>query len=352
MPAESMTPKERWQAVLSGKTPDRVPMDYWATSETTDMILEHLGCSDEMEMCRRLHLDMAVKVEPDFVGPTIPKDSDIFGCRYRELDYGSGNYRECIFHPLAQYKSIEDMEKGYRWPGPDWWDYSSIPSQIEKKESYPILAGHYEPFLTYKYLRGQERALMDLVENPDFVHFCLDKLFHLKFTEIQRMYEQIPGKVTITYVAEDMGSQEDLMISPAHIREFLLPKMKKVIDYIHSQGAFAFHHNDGSIRRIIPDMIAAGIDILNPLQWRAKNMDRRELKKDFGHKVVLHGAMDNQQTLPFGSVADVRAEVLENLQILGAGGGYILAPCHNIQPITPIENILAMYETGYEYGWA
>jgi uroporphyrinogen decarboxylase len=351
MPIESMTPKERWRAVLSGKKPDRIPMDYWATPETTDMLLKHLGCSNELEMCRKLHLDMAVKVEPEYIGPPLPQTSDIYGCRYRELDYGTGTYRECVFHPLASCHSIEEVESQYRWPDPDWWDYSSIRSQIENREAYPILAGHYEPFLIYKNLRGQEKAFMDLVINPAMVHFCLDKLFYLGFEEIQRLYEQIPGKVTLTYVAEDMGGQEDLLISPAHIREFLLPKMKQVIDFIHSQGAFAFHHNDGSIRRILPDMIAAGIDILNPIQWRAKNMDRKELKKDFGNAVVLHGAMDNQHTLPFGRVADVRAEVVDNLQILGAGGRYVLAPCHNIQSITPIENILAMYEAGYEYGW-
>lgn len=346
-----MTPKERWMAVLAGKKPDRVPMDYWATSETTSMLLKHLGCSNELEMCRRLHLDMAVKVEPNYVGPALPRSSDVFGCRFRELDYGHGTYRECVFHPLASFESPKKVEREYRWPDPGWWDYSTIPYHIQKKEDYPILAGHYEPFLIYKNLRGQERAFMDLVENPELVHYCLEKLFDLSFTEIRRMYERIPGRVTLTYVAEDMGGQEDLLISPADIREYLLPKMKKVIDFIHNQGAYAFHHNDGSIRRILPDMIAAGIDILNPIQWRSKNMDRRQLKEDFGRQVVLHGAMDNQHTLPFGSESDVRDEVLDNLQILGAGGGYILAPCHNIQPITPLGNILVMYETGYEYGW-
>jgi len=351
MPKESMTPKERWLAVLSRIKPDRVPMDYWATPETTAMLLKHLGCSTELEMCRKLHVDMAVKVKPVYVGPPVPQGCDIFGCRYKKMDYGTGIYKECVFHPLASYNSVEEVEDNYSWPHPDWWDYRSIRSQIGKKEDYPILAGHFEPFLIYKDLRGQEKAFMDLIENPEMVHYCLDQLFYIGFTEIRRMYEQIPGKVMSTYVAEDMGGQEDLILSPAHIREFLLPKMKQVIDFIHSKGAFAFHHNDGSIRRILPDMIAAGIDILNPIQWRSKNMDRKELKKDFGNQVILHGAMDNQHTLPFGCVQDVRAEVLENLNILGAGGGYILAPCHNIQTITPIENILAMYQTGYEYGW-
>lgn len=347
-----MTPKERWIAVLTRNKPDRIPMDYWATRETTAMLLKHLGCSNEWEMCRKLHVDMAVKVNPKYIGPLFPKDQDIFGCRFRQVNYGSGIYRECIFHPIALYDSVEDVKRNYRWPNPRWWDYRSIRSQIEKKDDFPILAGHYEPFLIYKDLRGQEKAFIDLVEKPELVHFCLDKIFDLGFTEIQRMYEQIPGKVMLTYVAEDMGGQEDLMLSPTHIREFLLPKMKRVIDFIHNQGAFAFHHNDGSIRRIIPDMVAAGIDILNPIQWRSKNMDREGIKQDFGNDVILHGAMDNQHTLPFGSVEDVKSEVKENLRILGTNGGYILAPCHNIQPITPVENILAMYETGYEYGWA
>lgn len=98
-------------------------------------------------------------------------------------------------------------------------------------------------------------------------------------------------------------------------------------------------------------MIEAGIDLLNPIQWRSRGMDRDGLKRDFGDKIIFHGGMDNQYTLPFGTLKEVRQEVLDNLEILGEGGGYILAPCHNIQPLTPPENVVAMYETCYEYGW-
>jgi len=80
-------------------------------------------------------------------------------------------------------------------------------------------------------------------------------------------------------------------------------------------------------------------------------MEREGLKRDFGDKVVFHGGVDNQYTLAFGSVEEVRREVMDNIRILGEGGGYILAPCHNIQAVSPPENIVAMYETGYEYGW-
>lgn len=116
----------------------------------------------------------------------------------------------------------------------------------------------------------------------------------------------------------------------------------------HSHGVYVFFHSDGAVRKIIPDMVEAGIDVLNPIQWRCKGMDREKLKRDFGSKVVFHGGMDNQQTLAFGLEKQVRQEVRDNLNILGKGGGYILAPCHNIQPVTPIRNILAMYEEAYK----
>jgi uroporphyrinogen decarboxylase len=99
-------------------------------------------------------------------------------------------------------------------------------------------------------------------------------------------------------------------------------------------------------------MIDAGIEVLNPLQWRCKGMDREGLKRDFGDRLVFHGGVDNQQTLAFGTVEEVRREVIANLRILGAGGGYILAPCHNIQAVSPPGNIVAMYETAYKFGWS
>jgi uroporphyrinogen decarboxylase len=124
--------------------------------------------------------------------------------------------------------------------------------------------------------------------------------------------------------------------------------MKRMNDLAHRNGVYVFFHSDGAINQIIPDMIGIGIDILNPIQWRCRDMDRAQLKRDYGDKVIFHGAMDNQQTLPFGSTEDVRAEVRENINTLGRSGGYILAPCHNIQPITPTGNILAMYHEAHQ----
>ena len=379
MPKEQLTPRERWVAVLTRQKPDRVPMDYWGTPEATARLIRHLGLSHSSEqllakdltlpaveanmlraegprarreLLKQLHVDFVVGVAPRYSGPSLPSNEDVFGCRYQDVDYGSGSYAECVHAPLAQYKSVDEIEANYHWPDPDWWDYSEISAQIKGWENYPIQGGYCEPFLKYKELRGDEQAYMDMALNPELVQYCLDKLFNLAFIETTRIYEQIPGQVLLTYVAEDMGGQENLLISPAHIRKFLLPGMRRVIDLVHQAGAYVFHHNDGNCRRILPDLVQAGIDVLNTIQWRCKDMEREGLKRDFGSRLVFHGGMDNQSTLPFGTVEDVRHEVLDNLRILGEEGGYILAPCHNIQVVSPPENIIAMYSAGYEYGWS
>ncbi len=352
MAKETMTSKERWLAVLGREKPDRLPMDYWATEEATHKLMKHLGCSDQWEMMGQLHIDPLITVSPAYTGPAFGSDSDMFGCDYRDIRYGTGVYRECVTYPLAGYDNVEEIEANYTWPTADWFDYSVVPDQIEGKEAYAIRGGGSEPFLTYTHLRGMEQAYMDLVLNPDMVHYCLDKLYDFCYENTRRIYEAIPGKVNISYVAEDMGSQESLLFSPKQIRTFFIPWMKRMINLAHQAGVYVFHHSDGAVRRIIPDMIAAGIDTLNPIQWRCKGMEREGLKRDFGDQVIFHGGVDNQETLAFGSVQDVREEVITNIQVLGKGGGYILAPCHNIQAISPPENIVAMYEMGYEYGWA
>ncbi len=345
-----MTPRERWLAVLSHKRADRIPADYRATPEATRKLLEHLGVADISQAYERLHIDPIVDVGPRYVGPTIPKNEDVFGIRYQDTDYGLGTYRDPIYHPLAQYETVEQIEANYEWPNPDWWDYSGIPEQIVGQEDQVIRGGGSEPYATYKWLRGVEQGYLDLIEKPEMVHYCLDKLYELCYQATLRTYEAIPGKVIWTWVAEDVGSQEGLLFSLEHIEEFFIPHMKRMIDLVHSAGAFAFHHSDGAVRENVPNMIAAGIDVLDPVQWRAKGMDREGLKRDFGDKLVFHGAMDNQHTLAFGSVREVRQEVLDNIRILGADGGYILGPCHNIQAVSPPQNIVTMYDTAYEAG--
>lgn len=352
MPVETMTPRERWLAVLRRETPDRVPTDYWATPEASARLVEHMGCGTIQEALARLHVDAVANVGPAYAGPPIAERHDAFGIRYRSIDYGTGAYSEAETHPLAAFESVEAIEAAYTWPRADWYDYSVIPAQVAAAGEAPVRGGGSEPFLTYCLLRGMEQAMMDMLEHPDIVDYCLGKLFDLAYETTLRTYEQASGRIMITYVAEDMGSQDRMMFSPAQVRRFLLPGMKRMIDLAHQAGAYVFHHNDGAVRPILPTMIEAGIDVLNPIQWRCPGMEREGLKRDFGDRIIFHGGVDNQYTLPMGTVAEVRREVADNLAILGAGGGYILAPCHNIKAVSPPENIVAMYETCYELGWS
>ncbi|MBN2311834.1 MAG: uroporphyrinogen-III decarboxylase-like protein [Candidatus Hydrogenedentes bacterium] len=350
MPKETMTPRERWLAVLNREKPDRIPMDYWATPEASDKLCAHLGC-DLATALERLHVDTPLTVGGRYVGPPPPAGEDVFGIRTRPIDYGTGTYNEVTNARLAAYNSVDEIEAAYTWPNPDWWEYAHLPDAVHGNEHRIVRGGGSEPFLIYKQLRGEQQAFLDLLMNPDIVHYCLDKLFELAYQNTLRIFDTIPGVVNITYVAEDLGGQESLMYSPGQIREYLLPRMKRMMDLTREHGSFVFTHTDGAVRDIIPDLIETGAQVLNPIQWVCPGMEREGLKRDFGDRLIFHGAMDNQRIVPFGTVDEVRQEVLDNYRILGAGGGYILCPCHNIQAVTPPENIVAMYETGYAEGW-
>ncbi|MEK7993660.1 MAG: uroporphyrinogen-III decarboxylase-like protein, partial [Planctomycetota bacterium] len=120
MRKETMSPRERWQAVLNRQKPDRVPMDYQATDEFTAKFKKHLNCSTLDEAYARLHIDRPLSVGAKYKGPALAPDTDVFGMKYRDLNYGTGSYRECANHPLADFQSVAEIEKGYRWPSPDW----------------------------------------------------------------------------------------------------------------------------------------------------------------------------------------------------------------------------------------
>lgn len=348
---EEMTPRERWLAVLNREPFDRFPLDYRATPEVNRDLIAYMEAKDWAEVRERLHIDPVLSVGGRYVGPELAPNVDVYGVGYEMMDYGAGVYREAVSFPLEDFSSVEEIEANYTWPDPDWWTYDHIPEQLDGHEEWVIHGGHYEEFATYKWLRGVEQGYADHVENPEMVHYCMQKLADLAYARSERTFEAAGGRVVWTWVAEDFGTQEGLLMSPAMIREFHYPHIKRLCKLAHDYGVFAFHHSDGAVRDNVPQMIEAGIDVLDPVQWRCRGMEREGLKRDFGDRIGFHGGMDNQQTVPFGTVEDVRQEVRDNFRILGAGGGYILGPCHNIQPITPMENVVAIYETGYEEGW-
>ena len=347
-----MTPRARWMALLVGQTPDRIPTDYQATPEVTARLLRDLGCKDEDALWRRLGIDKRKVVEPRWRRTHHPLDpqADMWGIRYRKADYGSGVYDEPCHHPLANAETVEQVH-AYAWPNPDDFDYSPVTLAVEESDGYwPIHAGCFEPFLLYGYLRGLQTAFEDLVLRPELAEAILGRIFEFYYEHHRRIFEAGRGKIDLTWVAEDLGSQTGPLMSLATYRRFLLPNQIKMADLARSFGVHVMYHTDGAARVFLPDLIErVGIEILNPIQWRCPGMEREGLVRDFGDRVIFHGSIDNQRTLAFGTVDDVVAEVRQSVAIY-RNARWICAPCHNLQPITPTENIVAMYETIHALG--
>ena len=347
-----MTPRERWRALFAGEPTDRIPTDYWATDEVTDRLYRDLGCVNREELYTRLHIDGIVVIDPPRTRPTHPRDplADHWGLRRRPIDYGGGVYSEYDNHPLAHMTSVEELD-AYPWPSPDDHDYETYRAMLRAApEHRAVRSGDFEPFLLYCAMRGMELAMMDLVADPDFAMAALRHIFRYFYGLAERTFEIGRGRVEVTYIAEDLGGQTALLMSLPQIRKFFLPHQKEMADLAKSFGIHVFYHTDGAARNVIPDLLnVTGIELLNPIQWRCPGMEREGLVRDFGGRVIFHGAMDNQQTLPFGSVQDVRNEVLENLEIF-RNARWVCAPCHNLQPVTSTEKIVAMYDTIHKHG--
>lgn len=347
-----MTPRQRWLCLLEGKTPDRIPTDYQATSEVTARLLDELGCADEEALYTRLHIDARRYVEPKWRLAHHPDDpeADLWGIRYRKADYGGGVYDEPDFMPLAEARSVEQIH-AHRWPDPDDFDYTVIAEALGADDgTRPIHAGHYEPFLLYGYMRGLQQAFEDLALRPEIADAILGHLFDFYYEHTRRIFEAGGGRIDTTWVAEDLGSQTGPLMSLAMYRRFLLPNQVKMADLARSYGVHVMYHTDGAARLFLPDLIdRVGIEILNPIQWRCEGMERERLVADFGDRIVFHGSIDNQQTLAFGAVEDVVEEVRQSVEIY-RHARWICAPCHNLQPVSPTENVVAMYETIHDLG--
>jgi len=347
-----MTPRQRWLALLERKPVDRIPTDYTATPEVTERLLRDLDCADERALWKKLHIDGRIDVAPKWRLPHHPDDSeaDLWGVRYRIVDYGTGAYEEPCHHPLASATSVADIHK-HRWPDPDDFDYSVATRAIEEADgTYPIHAGWFEPFLFYGYMRGLEQAFEDLLLEPEIADAVLGHIFEFSYEYHRRLFEAGRGRIDTTWVAEDLGSQTGPLISLDTYRRFLLPNQIRMADLARSFGIHVMYHTDGASRLFIPDLIdKVGIEVLNPIQWRCPGMEREKLVEDFGQHIAFHGSIENQQVLPFGTVGDVVEEVTESVRIY-QNARWICAPCHRLQPVTPTENIVALYETIHSLG--
>ncbi len=262
-----------------------------------------------------------------------------------------------VHHPLADAKTKEDIDREYepQTIGEEEKEFlNNQAKELREETEFAIMAEFggsiYEQG---QLLRGYKQWYLDVAGNKDLVEYLLDKLVENYLENLETFIDVLGDKVDIVvFGGDDLGMQDGPQISPETYREMFLSRHKKMWDYVHEKTDWkVFLHSCGSIKQLLPYLIEAGVDIINPVHINAKNMDPKSLKENFGDEVVFWGGgCDTQKVLPNGSTGEVREEVKKNIEVFAPDGGFVFTPVHNIQPDVPIENIEAVYTAAKEYG--
>lgn len=352
-----MNSRERILAVINRQPADRVPVDIWHTDEVLESLMKHFNETDNLSLYKKMGLDKIVGMHIPYKGKEAPGESEedlvtLWGAHLKPMKVGDATYLECADRPLSGCLTPKDVEDYPWWPDPDGFDYEKALKKAREAAADFITLGPWVSFFEiYCGLRGLEQALMDLLLYPDMVQAALDRIEFVQTEMIRRFYNMASDFIDCAFLSDDMGGQKSLLISLEAWDTFIKPRITRWCSMFHEYGIKVFYHSDGAIEPLIPRLIEAGIDILNPIQHVCPGMDLAHLKKTYGNRLIFHGAMETQRIMPFGSPEDVRRETRRCLEILGAGGqGYICCSCHNLQPGTPVENILAMIETVHQSG--
>jgi uroporphyrinogen decarboxylase len=202
-------------------------------------------------------------------------------------------------------------------------------------------------------MRGLQQWFIDMIENPTFCEALLDRTLEFWMDYFRCFMAEVGDVVDVVMIGDDIGGQSGPLFSPEFYRKIVKPRQKRLVQHIKSlTSAKIWYHTCGSVMQLIPDLIDNGIDILNPVQISAANMAPKELKEKYGNKLVFWGGgIDTQHVLPFAAPAEIREHVRLNLEIFKRGGGYVFNSVHNIQAGVPPENIVAMFDAAYEYGF-
>jgi uroporphyrinogen decarboxylase len=375
-----MTPRERVRATLAHREPDRIPVCVGGTGgKITEsriaLLRRHFGIEGEVPPVlvgpQMMRLDdrvldalgtdvrfLYMRPPSDFRQHTAADGGWLYdwGLVYRE--HGDGKMYEYTNRPLAD-ATIESLDE--LLPLPDardpgrWAGLREEAERLYRETDYALAA--YRPkynglFELCQVLRGTEQLLTDMVLQPEFA----EALFWKVGAGLKALYlaqlAAVGEFVEWVEMGDDLGTQAGPLISPATYRSLLKPVHADLIKAIktHSPNVRVMYHTCGSIRRFLPDLIEIGVDILNPVQVAAKGMDPAVIKAEFGDRLSFLGGVDAQHLLPAGRPEEVREEVCRRMRELGPGGGYILAPSHNIGDDVTVENILAFFDAWRTYG--
>ena len=204
-----------------------------------------------------------------------------------------------------------------------------------------------------KGIRDIEEWYMSLSLRPEHIYKIFERQTEINLANIKKIFDVVGNRVTAAYLSgTDFGAQNGPFVSPNMYRQLFQPFHKQVNDWVHRNTTWkSFIHSCGSVWALIDDFIAAGFDILNPVQCSAASMNPFELKKKFGDRVAFWGGgVDTQNTLPFGTPQQVRDEVRERIRAFAPGGGFVFNAIHNVQALVPIANVFAMHQAARQYG--
>jgi uroporphyrinogen decarboxylase len=268
-----------------------------------------------------------------------------------------GYYYELVEEkaPLFTAKSIQDVEK-YRSPEPHEGRFLGLRRRTKGllEQGFAVTA---DTFLggvleLAVWLRGFNKFYYDIIANPELVNALLDRSLEINKRFWEAYLTEVGDYSTIVLLADDYGHQNGLLMSPTLWRKLMKPRLKELIAHAKSlakKSKIQFH-SCGSIEPIIGELAEVGVDILNPIQPRAKDMDSQHLVEKYDKLVCYHGGIDIQYILPRGTKNEVEEEVNRRIHDLAPGGGYILACAHNIQPDVPPENVEIMFRKALENG--
>ncbi len=382
----TMTSRQRVLKALNHEVPDRVPIDLGGFQTGIHKkvyieLLEHLGIEDEVAimdpvqqlarpceaLLQRFHVDFRYVFAhgPDSFTGGIEQNmrdgrlwhdlKDEFGVVWSMPD-DQQLYMDISHHPLAN-AGVADLAD-YPFPkGDDPTRFTGLRDEARRlRDETPYAISTGIGGVVYEicwYMRGLERWFMDTIENPTFCEALLDKTLTFWLGYYTLFLGQVGDLIDVVMIGDDIGGQSGPLFSPDFYRRVVKPRQKKLVQHIKSlTDAKIWYHTCGSVVPLIPDLIDNGIDILNPVQISAVDMDPARLKDAYGQKLVFWGGgVDTQHVLSFGTPDEVRQDVRKNVDVLKQGGGYVFNSVHNIQAGVPAENIVAMFEAAREFGF-
>jgi uroporphyrinogen decarboxylase len=370
----SMTSRHRVTIALNHEEPDLVPLDFSTGGNSSPVpefyheLLDYWGLAAEVRplphmlrlavvderVLQSLEIDTRpVGMRPATRGRRLCDEPGCFyddwGVKWRVVQAGCAAYNELAESPLAD-AGLADLDHYPWWPDPlDADRYAGVREEARRlyhTTEYALVGtpGFNGVWERAWFLCGFARMLEGLLLEPQFVHAVLRRVTDLCKAALSRYLDLVGPTIQVIKMGDDLGAQDGPLMAPALYRRVIKPYHKELFDLIKQRcAARVFLHSCGSVYRLLPDLVDAGVEILNPVQVSARDMDTARLKAEFGDRLSFMGAVDTQHVLPFGTPDEVRSEVERRIADLGPGGGYILAPVHNVQADVPPENLVAMY---------